>query len=155
MLYDQKQIRYFLSLVSESIHPCMSRKIKISKNKPPLFQLNKRTTIALPQTIPVTSATKDLRNFLSYLTELLLQLQNRVIYHHLFKRQFFLKNTDGKRKNYQIQLEQNELRLLYECRQLTGLTMNQLTELCYILQRNRNNNLVKEQKIAYQFFTRN
>ncbi|WP_240702604.1 endonuclease [Priestia megaterium] len=155
VIYDQKQILYFLSLVSEFIHPCMSRKINIPKNKQPSFHLNKRTTITLPLTIPVTSPTKDLRHILSYLPELLSRLQNRFIYHHFFKHQFFIEDTDCKRKSYQIQLEQNELRLLYECRQLTGLTMNQLTELCYILQRNRNNNLVKEQKIAYQFFTRN
>ncbi|MCM3194110.1 endonuclease [Priestia megaterium] len=155
VIYDQKQIFYFLSLVSEFIHPCMSRKINIPKNKLPSFQLNQRTTITLPLTIPVTSPTKDLRHFLSYLPELLPQLKNRVTYRHFFKHQFFIEDTDCKRKSYQIQLEQNELRLLYECRQLTGLTMNQLTELCYILQRNKNNNLIKEQQIAYQFLTKN
>ncbi|RMA94405.1 endonuclease [Priestia megaterium] len=155
VIYDQKQILYFLSLVSEFIHPCMSRKINIPKNKQPSFHLNKRTTITLPLTIPVTSPTKDLRHILSYLPELLSQLQNRVIYHHFFKQQFFIEDTDCKRKSYQIQLEQNELHLLYECRKFTGLTMNQLTELCYILQKNQNNSLIKERQIAYQFLTGN
>lgn len=155
VIYDQKQILYFLSLVSEFIHPCMSRKINIPKNKLPSFQLNQRTTITLPLTIPITSPTKDLQQILSYLPELLTQLQNRATYHHFFKHEFFLENTDCKRKSYQIQLGQNELRLLYECRQLTGLTMNQLTELCYILQRNKNNNLIKERQIVYQFLTKN
>lgn len=155
VIYDQKQILYFLSLVREFIHPCMSRKVNIPKNNSPSLYLNKRTTITLPLTIPVTSPTKDLRDFLSYLPELLSQLQNRVIYHHFFKHQFLIEDTDCKRKSYQIQLEQNELRLLYECRQLTGLTMNQLTELCYVLQRNKNNNLIKERQITYQFSVRN
>ncbi|MCM3771764.1 endonuclease [Priestia aryabhattai] len=153
VIYDQKQILYFLSLVSEFIHPCMSRKVNIPKTKSPSFQSNKRTTITLPLTILVTSPTKDLRYFLSYLPKLLPQLKNRVTYHHFFKHQFFLERTVSNRKSYQIQLEQNELRLLYECRQITGLSMNQLTELCYILQ--NNNNLIKERKTAYQISTKN
>ncbi|MBY0076468.1 endonuclease [Priestia aryabhattai] len=155
VIYDQKQILYFLSLVREFIHPCMSRKVNIPNNNSQLFHLNKRTTITLPLTIPVTSPTKDLRHFLSYLPELLLQLQNRSTYHHFLKHEFFLENTDCKRKSYQIQLGQNELRLLHECREITGLSMNQITEICYILQRNRNKNLIKEQKIAYQLLTKN
>lgn len=155
VIYDQKQILYFLSLVREFIHPCMSRKINIPKNKPPSFHLNKRTTITLPLTIPISSPTKDLRHFLSYLPKLLPQLQNRDTYHYFFKHQFFLENTGFDRRSYQIQLEQNELRLLYECREITGLSMNQLTELCYMLQRNKGSNLIRERKISYQISTEN
>jgi len=132
LLYDQKQILYFLHLVKPYVHPCMSRKLIAQNLNKTVIKDKKRTTITLPDYIKVNAPTKEIHQILNYLPRLIKILKSKHQYEYLFKNNFYLDKAIS-RKSYQLTLYKEQLIYLEKCKNLCGLNVNQLTELCYVL----------------------
>lgn len=140
LLYNQKQILYFLHLVKPYMHASMKRKYYLLSELPEIEILKKRTTISLPNSIILSSPTKDIHKFLENLPTLLNILKNNNGYETFFINDFFLEETSNSenKKSYQIILLKKHLQQLKECQNICGLTNNQLVELCRVISINKN-----------------
>lgn len=133
ILYDQPQIYYFLSIVKPFIHHSMDRKINIPIQEA-VFPSYKRTTVYLPLFIKLETPTKDIYTMLEGLPILYRLISNSNSYHQLFKEVFpSLSLEKEKLEGYQIRLKEEQLTLLLECQQITGLRISQLIHLCFII----------------------
>lgn len=126
-IYKQSDIHYFFELISPHTHISMQRKLKqvsfINNN-----QLEaKRTTIYLPSTInldrPTVQINRALRN-LDYLIHL--YKQNKI--HKYF---IDIPIAEGKRKSYQIVINQENINKLNFLKLNSGVTYSNLAEQCF------------------------
>jgi len=96
---------------------------------------NKRTTVYLPVFIKFESPTKDIRNILSNLTTLQLILNHPIKYHELMFRWYeSIKTATHKGNCYQVVINLEQLEIIHNVQQRTGLTLSQIVYLCYKIQ---------------------
>ncbi|MBQ6448687.1 MAG: hypothetical protein IJJ10_14670 [Bacillus sp. (in: Bacteria)] len=130
LLYDQKQILYFLHMVDPYMHSCMDRKRRVALFLPSKL-LDKRTTIKLPLSITIKCPTEEIYQILNTLPNLLSLIKSKNGYRNLFINDYFLENFTNTKKSYQIIIKGEHRDLLEECNYISGLNNSQITELCY------------------------
>lgn len=136
VLYDKPQMVYFIRLVKPYIHESMKRKIAAPSISRESFR--KRTTIYLPNTIPISQPTKNIHTILEQLPILYKKVANEQSYKKLFADMFpMLKINKTLIKAYQIELTEKHIEQINACRQLTGLTMSQIVHLCMMTKNKR------------------
>lgn len=129
ILYDQFQIIYFLHLVEPWLQPCMKRKAPIVL---PLRPIANRTTIYLPETIQLTSPTKEIHEALKHLHLLFKNKQSQSIcYKSLFNTLQPILESTTPTKSYQINIREPYKTDLAYLRQQTGATVSELVEWCF------------------------
>lgn len=130
ILYDQYQIHYFLNLIYPYLHHSMYRKFILKSILNEIITSSRRTTIYLPDKIHFTQPTKEINNALRILSKVIDDYKKGNFYskYHNIIKQDCKKRLN---KNYQIVIEQQNLRNLAFLKQNTGLNYSQLTELCF------------------------
>lgn len=125
ILYDQFQIIFFLTLIDPHIHSSMNRKKLIfSKER----KIAERTTISLSSEINITHPTAEINSKYKNLSFLVALIENPIKLYDNYK---ISKPSSVKR--YQIKINEDSRTTLSYLKQKTGLTINQLTEWCFLL----------------------
>jgi len=131
ILYEKAQILYFLDVIKPYLHSSMRRKYAIPIH-PSSSVKNKRTTVYLPDFIKLESPTKDIMNLLSNLNTLQLILNDPLKYQELMFRWYeSIKLATHNGKGYQIVINLDQLHIIQNIQQRTGLTLSQIVYLCY------------------------
>ncbi|MDU1844850.1 MAG: endonuclease [Niallia nealsonii] len=130
LLYDQKQILYFLHMIDPYLHSCMNRKRRLALFLPSKLP-DKRTTIKLPLSITIKFPTEEIYQILDTLPKLLSVLKSKNGLRNLFINDYFLEDFTNTKKSYQIIIKGKQRDLLEECNFISGLNNSQITELCY------------------------
>lgn len=129
ILYDQFQIIYFLHLVEPWLQPCMNRKALVPL---PLRPIANRTTIYLPETIPLTSPTQDIHQALKHLRLLFKNEQAKSICPKtLFQTLRPITEDTIPTKSCQISIQEPYKNNLAYFRQQTGATVSELAAWCF------------------------
>jgi hypothetical protein len=126
-LYDQVQILFFLYTVKPHIHFSMDRKIyhHLDTIDQSLIPQTKRTTISLPDTVSIISATQDIINIIKQI-DMDSFIHNWFTIWHQEKSSIF-NNTDKIR--YQIAINKECILKLEHIKNQTGLKMNDIVYL--------------------------
>lgn len=130
LLYNQKQILYFLHIIDSYIHFCMDRKRRAALFLPSKLP-DKRTTIKLPLSITIKFPTEEIYQILDTLPKLLSLLKSKNGYRNLYINDYFLEDFTNTKKSYQIIIRGKQRDLLEECIYISGLNNSQISELCY------------------------
>lgn len=130
LLYNQKQIQYFLHIIDPYIHSCMDRKRRVALFLPSALP-DKRTTIKLPLSITLKFPTEEIDQILDTLPKLLSLLKSKNGYRNLYINDYFLEYLTNTKKSYQIIIKGKKRDLLEECSYISGLNNSQISELCY------------------------
>lgn len=132
ILYDQFQIRYFLSLVNPYLQPCMYRKnITSCKINTPTSN-SKRTSLYLTSEIKLSSPTREINEKLSVLPDIFSAIKSGVFYSNELLTFIESTKTSITKKSYQITISDINLQNLSILNKLTGLNASILAQLCFI-----------------------
>jgi LAGLIDADG DNA endonuclease family len=130
ILYNVKEIMYFLFLVRPFLYPGMKRKdITFSNTK--VTPKKKRTSLSLPAPMIIAKPT-------SYLNEILghtLQIRNSIIKKEFYTSYYpLLAHNQTMYENYQIEVNAQSLSNMDDIKRRTGLTYNEITYLCLLIE---------------------
>lgn len=128
ILYDQKQIHFFLSVVEPYMHSSMYRKLIPSYNIKNIT-LQKRSTIYLPTTIKIDSPTKEINTALPGLESIIRHFKNQSFYKKYYRSSIVSENIPI--KGYQIIINNENLSNLIFLKEVTGFIFSALTLLCF------------------------
>lgn len=122
ILYDQLQIKYFLSIVAQWIHPVFAYKIR---NAEVHKSIAKRTTIRLPNHISIPSPTKEINQMIQkYASSIEVTNDN-------FQRLNYARQEDNESKRYQVNLTEENQHILCSVQASTGLTLGEIVHECF------------------------
>ncbi|ARK22460.1 hypothetical protein [Sporosarcina ureae] len=125
ILYDQLQIKYFLSIVAKWIHPGFAYKIR---NAEVHKSIAKRTTIRLPNHISIPSPTKEINQIIQqYASSIEVTNDN-------FQRLNYARQEDNESKRYQVNLTEGNRDTLCSIQASTGLTLGEIVQECFYQQ---------------------
>ncbi|PIC75938.1 hypothetical protein CSV74_13455 [Sporosarcina sp. P19] len=122
ILYDQLQIKYFLSVVTPWIHPLFTYKIKdLAVHKP----VAKRTTIRLPNQISIPAPTKEINQMIQqYVSSIQVTGDN-------FQRLNYARQENNETTRFQVSLTKENQHLLCSVQASTGLTLGEIVQECF------------------------
>lgn len=122
ILYDQFQINYFLQMIQPYMHSSQVHKMKtVSVLKP----IAKRTTVRLNNSVPISSPTYEIND------KLALYARSFHLNDESFKRINFQRRERNEKSFYQIQLSEENRRLLGAIQAKTGVTISEIAEECF------------------------
>ncbi|PID05011.1 MULTISPECIES: hypothetical protein [unclassified Sporosarcina] len=122
ILYDQLQIKYFLSIVTPWIHPLFSYKIRnVEVHKP----VAKRTTIRLPNQISIPAPTKEINQMIQQYASSIQVTRNN------FQRLNYARQENNESTRYQVSLTEKNQHVLCSVQASTGLTLGEIVQECF------------------------
>lgn len=130
LLYDQRQIYAFLTLIQPFLQPCMQRKQR-PVNKITAATQPKRTTVYLPEKLNLTKPTSQINSKLQVKLPILINLVEGS--KSMIELQERLLPTIQPTKSYQIVLSAEILFLIDRIQQLTGWKKSEVASTCFYL----------------------
>ncbi|WP_158233790.1 hypothetical protein [Sporosarcina sp. P3] len=122
ILYDQLQIKYFLSIVTPWIHPLFAYKVKdLAVHKP----VSKRTTIRLPNQISIPAPTKEINQMIQQYASSIQVTSNN------FQRLNYARQENNESTRYQVSLTEENQHALCSVQASTGLTLGEIVQECF------------------------
>ena len=122
ILYDQLQIKYFLSVVTPWIHPLFAYKIKdLAVHKP----VAKRTTIRLPNQISIPSPTREINHMIQQYASSIQVTEGN------FQRLNYARQENNESTRYQVSLTKENQHALCSVQASTGLTLGEIVQECF------------------------
>ena len=122
ILYDQLQIKYFLSVVTPWIHPLFAYKVKVLAVHKPVAN---RTTIRLPNQIPIPAPTKEINQMIQqYASSIKVTGDN-------FQRLNYARQENNESTRYQVSLTEENQHVLCSVQASTGLTLGEIVQECF------------------------
>ncbi|PIC98531.1 hypothetical protein [Sporosarcina sp. P29] len=122
ILYDQLQIKYFLSIVTPWIHPLFSYKIR---NEEVHKSVAKRTTIRLPNQISIPAPTKEINQMIKQYASSIQVTRNN------FQRLNYARQENNESTRYQVSLTEENQHVLCSVQASTGLTLGEIVQECF------------------------
>lgn len=128
ILYDKKQIYYFLMLVQPYIHASMNRKLTTNTCT---NLINKRTTIYLPDHFTLTKPTYQINQQLRNLDILMETVFDRKRYIDFYKNLHSMFPKYQKMKGYQVVINEQFFSEIQAIKHQTGLTVSEIVTICF------------------------
>ncbi|WP_082195183.1 hypothetical protein [Bacillus andreraoultii] len=135
VIYDQRQIYYFIRLTQPYMHKSMVRKSFPIPHKNTPNQAY-RTTIYLPETIKLTKPTYQINKQLENLSDILDIVKVRESYLNFYKNKLLVLNEITIRKSYQVIIDKSHREKMVECKNYTGLNNSDIVTICFIMNSN-------------------
>ncbi|PID23305.1 hypothetical protein [Sporosarcina sp. P7] len=122
ILYDQLQIKYFLSIVTPWVHPLFAYKVRnVLVHK----SVAKRTTIRLPNQISIPTPTKEINLIIQqYASSIKVTEDN-------FQRLNYARQENNESTRYQVSLSEENRHVLCSIQASTGLTLGEIVQECF------------------------